>query len=307
MYRTTLKCLTGILLSLGLLQNSWAIVIEHRGGDIYASVSTNDSGVLVTDEVHGFAASGQAVVDTRPPNGSGDAFGFASGLQTSPNGQNNIHFTLTTTAEQANEVGDTTAHETRARVTTAGNPDGRIHYQLAPEAGEENDNAQLTIMASLEGSLISARDIIGMAPLELGEPGTATVSFDFSVYADIDDNGVEEVVATFSTSLDYTLDASGFLTSGSAGLQGDLGTVVVDGLQVGDEFSVAFDQVGVARTNGEGSSARAFGIQSNSDIVSISIEATTVAVPEPSTLFLFGSGMLLAGVSGYRRQRQRKV
>ena len=141
---------------------------------------------MVTVQQSGFTASGTAVVDNRGLPG-GDAFGFASGFQTSPLGANNILFTLTTTAEQANEFGDITPHATSATVSTAPNPDGRINYVLTPEAGEADHGARLTITAALDGSLISNRGFLGFVPpstLLFSDPGQAQVDFAFHVYAE---------------------------------------------------------------------------------------------------------------------------
>ncbi len=88
MGRMLLKGLIGIGISLCVLQNSWAISIEHLGGEIFASSSTNDSGSVLSAQQSGFTASGTAVVDTRGLVG-GDAFGFASGFQISPAGADN--------------------------------------------------------------------------------------------------------------------------------------------------------------------------------------------------------------------------
>jgi len=219
----TLLMMSVSAVSLCLAQNSWAVSIDHVGGEIHAEVGTTylNAGSLTKS---GWPASDGAFTDDI--SGASNLFvdgvggyAYAAGHKINgPGGDGYARFILSSTAQSKPDpnVSDpntiqaiTTYSSVRSGATSllmdadpltvAPTEADMLEFVLNPEAGESFGQAvELTALASLAGTLNSTGYPSICGPTMCYGPsgqeaGTATVDFIFQVYIDSD---LEDATAT---------------------------------------------------------------------------------------------------------------
>lgn len=305
MNKKTLIVIFFSIMFLLIAHTSMAITIDLIDGILYAETGTTlpqpegDPDMWFSS---GWDASGTAISAAVYDSTAGQYVnGFASAQKVNgPSGVNHARFILTTTAESSNGNSGV-AFETYGLARSGLNPGDMLTMRLTPELGEEGMGVELSAEAVLAGSLISSG--LPMFPFLL-ECGIASVDFHFSIYKDPTD------LPIWSFSYSNSVQNDTLNVSKSLPMPGNLGSWVdTTSFMAGDLIYLDFEQVVHAIvTEDMQCSAQAFGIHSETDVISVAIEADPYEkpdpspVPEPASFLLLGIGILGCGLFGKRKK-----